>query len=302
MLVKKISAETYKKIIEYAFYKNMYFSLHRVEIYNTDITDEVCQFILNKIDSNPNISKEEIFNSKPGQNLDDIFNYLREDKDVFSIQYLTIKTQENLNKKRLECVKNLEFTKKLECIKFSKNDVQNKIHHSTLKYMNQNKNEMIKHINNSINEIDDELNNLSTKKFNEERDNNIYFAIEYLRYSNYINKLKEQYNIIPTKVGIEYSSDNNRYSTVYVFKLTKNIKKYLLNRENLYEWVYPINLENLCLFKGKRCWLYSVAHEHLCEIYCDDEEEFEYLKSVGVEFYEDKFEKEEPWMKNYNIG
>ena len=33
----------------------------------------------------------------------------------------------------------------------------------------------------------------------------------------------------------------------------------------------------------------SVAHEKLCNIYCESEEEYEYLKSIGVEFYEKEY-------------
>lgn len=80
------------------------------------------------------------------------------------------------------------------------------------------------------------------------------------------------------------------YYTIYYLKLDSSLRKDILERESLYGgWCFPNSVEDISFFKNKCCWLYSVSHENLCEIYCDNEEEYNYLKSIGVEFFEDKF-------------
>lgn len=79
------------------------------------------------------------------------------------------------------------------------------------------------------------------------------------------------------------------HSAIYYFRLSKKMKDILGDRNDLYSWKYPTSIEDLCFFREGYCWLDSVAHEELCFIYCKDEEEYEYLKSIGIEFVEDKF-------------
>ena len=59
----------------------------------------------------------------------------------------------------------------------------------------------------------------------------------------------------------------------------------------MYNWLNPNYPEDVAFFKDGYCWLYSVAHEDICDIYCTDENEYETLKEIGIEFYENKFEQ-----------
>ncbi len=65
--------------------------------------------------------------------------------------------------------------------------------------------------------------------------------------------------------------------------------KELLNKKSIYDWCFLTSLEDLCFYKNGYCWLYSVAHEEICDIFCENEEEYEYLKSIGIKFVDDKF-------------
>ena len=58
-------------------------------------------------------------------------------------------------------------------------------------------------------------------------------------------------------------------------------------------------MDNICFYKNNKCWLYSVAHEQICDIYCDSKDEFEYLKSIGVKFIEKQYNPEKciPFVK-----
>lgn len=65
--------------------------------------------------------------------------------------------------------------------------------------------------------------------------------------------------------------------------------KELLNKKSIYDWCFLTSLEDLCFYKNGYCWLYSVGHEEICDIFCENEEEYEYLKSIGIKFVDDKF-------------
>ena len=104
----------------------------------------------------------------------------------------------------------------------------------------------------------------------------------------------------------ELSGKKNLYSNIYYMKLTKEIQEEILKKQSLFDWCFPTSLEDLCIFKDGYCWLYSVAHEEICNIYCKNEEEYNYLKSIGIEFEEDYFiplseeEKKNLYYENFN--
>lgn len=87
-----------------------------------------------------------------------------------------------------------------------------------------------------------------------------------------------------------YGKNNDLLGITYYFKIDEHIKSsVLLNKKNLWDFVYPYSLEDISFLKDNQYWLKSVAHEKICVIYCESEEEYEYLKSIGVEFYEDRY-------------
>jgi len=89
---------------------------------------------------------------------------------------------------------------------------------------------------------------------------------------------------------------------VIFFKTNNELKKYMLSNTNLYKWLNPYYLEDVSFFKDGYCWLSSVAHENICAIFCENEEEYNYLKSIGIEFFEDKFtpiQKKDMYYEEY---
>ena len=79
-------------------------------------------------------------------------------------------------------------------------------------------------------------------------------------------------------------------SNILFYKFDENLVEFLLKNDNLYNWLNPNYPEDVAFFKDGYCWLYSVAHEDICDIYCTDEAEYDTLKEIGIEFYENKFE------------
>ncbi len=87
-----------------------------------------------------------------------------------------------------------------------------------------------------------------------------------------------------------YGQNNYLFGITYYFKNTGKVKKDILESDKiLWEWIFPYCQENICFLRNNQYWLKSVAHEKICNIYCESEEEYEYLKSIGIEFYEDKY-------------
>lgn len=90
---------------------------------------------------------------------------------------------------------------------------------------------------------------------------------------------------------------------VMFFKTDNELKNYMLSNRDLYKWLNPNYLEDVSFFKNGYCWLYSVAHEDLCVIFCESEEEYNYLRSIGIVFWEEEFtpiSKEEVYYEEYS--
>ncbi len=121
----------------------------------------------------------------------------------------------------------------------------------------------------------------------------IWHALGFTVYNALSDRWSKQYknNIIIKKEKSISDIDYNLipYTNTYYMKLDKHIKQEILNKNSIYDWRFPTSLEDLCFYKNDYCWLYSVAHEEICDIFCENEEEYEYLKSIGIEFVDDKF-------------
>ncbi len=87
-----------------------------------------------------------------------------------------------------------------------------------------------------------------------------------------------------------YGINNDLLGITYYFKIDEYIKNSILSsKKKIWDWIYPYGLENISFLKDNQYWLKSVAHEKLCDIYCESEQEYRYLKSIGVEFYENEY-------------
>lgn len=96
-----------------------------------------------------------------------------------------------------------------------------------------------------------------------------------------------QNNILQKQIRHLKSADN--YNIVYYIKLTDELRNEILNRGSLFEWKWPTTLEDISFFNNGYCWIHTVSHEKICEIYCESVKEYEYLKSIGVNFLNENF-------------
>lgn len=111
--------------------------------------------------------------------------------------------------------------------------------------------------------------------------------IELFLYNERCSKFLEKYdNNIIDKISTEYEE-------YYYFKMDKHFIDFFMNEtDNIYDFTFPYNLENLCIYINDDIWLESVADDKLCFINCRTEEEYEKLKSFGINFVKEKHKKE----------
>lgn len=114
---------------------------------------------------------------------------------------------------------------------------------------------------------------------------------------------KNKVNIINCKKNDNCLGNPNVYhSDTYTIKLTDEIKSEILSKKSLYDWHWPNSLEDICFFKDGYCFLETISHEKLCFIYCDDKEEYEYLKSIGIKIFEKEFKPTKMGKWEYGDG
>lgn len=81
----------------------------------------------------------------------------------------------------------------------------------------------------------------------------------------------------------------NKTFNIYFYETTEEVKKYLLSNQDLYSWLNPKYPEDISFFKDGWCYFSTITHEEMCDIYPEDEEEYIYLKNIGVKFLEKEF-------------
>jgi len=86
-----------------------------------------------------------------------------------------------------------------------------------------------------------------------------------------------------TKFCSDSDSDKTKFD-INVYKVCKQVRRYLMEPNGLFHWIYPYFPEDLCFFKDGYCWLSTSAHERDAEIYTNNEDEVQVLKNLGLKF------------------
>ena len=122
------------------------------------------------------------------------------------------------------------------------------------------------------------------------------------QFANSILKIRNVDYWVFSGISIHLPSREDSVSEVQFYKFDDSLKESLLTKKNFYSWCNPKFPEDIVFFKDGYCWLYSVAHEDICDIYYKDRKEYEELKAIGIEFYEKDFEvmpKEKLYFERY---
>ncbi len=81
------------------------------------------------------------------------------------------------------------------------------------------------------------------------------------------------------------------HSTEYYIKLNDALKKELHEKKSFLDWEFPYFVEGICFYKDERCLLKSsYGRWRYVNLYPENEREYKYLKSIGIQFDEKKFE------------
>lgn len=108
-------------------------------------------------------------------------------------------------------------------------------------------------------------------------------------------KFLEKYkNLLLEKIPVDdcvfYDKNGKKLETgnyKLKYKLNRKTAEFLINNaNNVYDFIYPKNMEDLCIYNNGTLWLDSVAHEKECVIFCTSNDEYELLKSFGIKFRE----------------
>ena len=128
-----------------------------------------------------------------------------------------------------------------------------------------------------------------------ERKTVIKNAIDEVVYKYYVDLFISKHKKDIIKVDVEQSEQvigQNFVRTHYYFKLTPQLKTVILE-SNLCDWCFPKNLEDLTFVENNFVKFFSISHEKIYDIYCSSEEEYIFLKTLGINFYDDLYDKEE---------
>lgn len=113
------------------------------------------------------------------------------------------------------------------------------------------------------------------------------------------NNFKEKDINIEQMLEIEYKYKGDYIYDICFYKTTDKIKKFLLEKNSLYEFMLPALPEDVCFFKNGYAWLRSSTHDKSCGIYIENEQEISVLKEIGLKFEEYECSKEDVPYENY---
>lgn len=111
----------------------------------------------------------------------------------------------------------------------------------------------------------------------------IYIIIEVDIYNENVKKFMKEIekNLLKVKYKADYRKED-----VYYYKIDDYIKNKLLEAHQLYEWNFPNRLADLSFYRGEKIWMETIAHEGICRIYTNQQEEIQKLKKMGLKFEE----------------
>ena len=131
------------------------------------------------------------------------------------------------------------------------------------------------------------------KKLKKEyRDLGINISFENMSYEEYVEffeyDIRMGYDIILRKKKKYFTEffglKRTHVETIYYMKLRDDLKKEMLSKNSIFDWVSPLSIDDVKFYKKGEPWLFSTTHEEQCYIYYTNEKEHNYLKSIGIKF------------------
>lgn len=255
---REIKGDTYRKLIEYAFKNCDMVSF-------TEYPDQNSRFhkkILNKLLKCENLTKDDLIKNYSYKYEGYILNKHKDNNIIFDKKYL--RNRETTDYDDYELFKeSKEYQKKL---KKEYRDLG----------------------------INISFENMSYEEYVEffEYDNRMDYLVRPMDccfYEYSVKSFLERYNDIILRKEKKYFNEffglkRTHVETIYYMKLRDDLKKEMLSKNSIFDWVDPLLIEDVRFYKEDKCWLSSITHEEQCYIYYTNEKEYNYLKSIGIKF------------------
>ena len=133
-------------------------------------------------------------------------------------------------------------------------------------------------IRNYIKSLDGEKYFWSNDKESEERFKEHFYKVSQLTkelFGEHIVKIEHS-----AQYGAEFCGHENE---IYTIAFNMQVIEKLLVAQSLFSWQGELP-EDLCLFSKGKCWIESIAHEHMCYINDDSEELKALLREMNIDF------------------
>lgn len=78
--------------------------------------------------------------------------------------------------------------------------------------------------------------------------------------------------------------DDNSLIHADTYRLSEEVKKYVLSADDIFSWIYPERPEDISFFSKCECWLSTTAHEGFCDVFDHEYEMGRLLDSLGIEY------------------
>lgn len=255
---REIKGETYRKLVEYAF-KNC------DTVSFTEYPDQNSRFhkkILNKLLKCENLTKDDLIKNYSYKYEGYILNKHKDNNIIFDKKYL--RNRETTDYDDYELFKeSKEYQKKL---KKEYRDLG----------------------------INISFENMSYEEYVEffEYDNRMDYLVRPMDccfYEYSVKSFLERYNDIILRKKKKYFTEffglkRTHVQTIYYMKLRDDLKKEMLSKNSIFDWVSPLSIDDVKFYKKGEPWLFSTTHEEQCYIYYTNEKEHNYLKSIGIKF------------------
>lgn len=88
-------------------------------------------------------------------------------------------------------------------------------------------------------------------------------------------------DFIKKEMFLKHSRFVNDYN-IYYYRISKTIENLLINQKGLYTR-FPEFPEDIKFLKDDNIWIEIISHEEICRINVKDENEYNYLQSLGLE-------------------
>ena len=110
------------------------------------------------------------------------------------------------------------------------------------------------------------------------------------KYKKYLNNIKPICDSIEPYIIYKYYTKHYMHTKSSIIRDARLVKFYegfkdiLLKSGGFHKWLYPKYPEDLCFFKGQKCWFFTIVHEDMFYIVEPTDEDIDMIEKIGIEY------------------